>query len=254
MIIHAMMFKLQSQAAHIGDDARGYALLLAILITSAVLAGATALASIVLSEIKQTRDISNAIEARVMAESDIEQALFVLRKGGEDVLQRAPEHTGIEREVEARSPARPFVISENDFVSLPVPSDFTGNITISAWGVAADCASSSWIEVSSITWDSGFSTDRHPYSLASDTPILFPVDPDTVEIRIRALYCDITSLEIVDLPSRISITSTAEVQNARQTVEVIIPRTIPAAGLFDFVIFSECGILKGVEGNPVICP
>ena len=265
---------------------RGYALLLAVVITSAVLSAASALAGIVLSEIRQTREIANVITAQVSAESDIEEGLFILRKGGYEVLCPSPSSGGAASPftclpqsqcntptaAEAGNtaceapPLRPFAIAENDFVAFPLsPSNIPGTFRITEWtpqspSVENDACGTdgarSWIEVTSIAWNDQdpanplFETSRHPYSYASDysesrvTDI--PIPAHTVEVRIRALYCSIAGLS-ADLPARVILRATGQEGNVRQTSEVAVPRVASVSGLFDFVIFSECELNKGIN-------
>ena len=54
--------------------------MLAVLITATVLSAATALASIVVAQLRQSRDTVSSIAALSLAQSRIERALFTLRK------------------------------------------------------------------------------------------------------------------------------------------------------------------------------
>lgn len=253
-----MMFRQRLQAAFTGVS-EGYTLLLAMVITSAVITGASAVAGIVISEIRQTRDLGNSLQAQVAAERDVEQSLFVARKAGEAYLERGTFVVGdVTRQVDEAPPARPFKILENDFAVLSIPDGFSGAITIprADWQPGANCTTpeESWIEVSRITWDPSSGTlvsDNQPrvYSHAQQN-ISLDVALNTVEMRIRALYCDIDALRVFDLPSRVRVRSTARVGGVSQTVEIAVPRFAPAAGLFDFVIFSECDISKGTQFVP----
>lgn len=240
-----MMFKPPSPAASIGD--KGYALLLAVLILSTVLAGATALANIVISGIRQTREVSNSIIAYAVAESDVEQALWELRKTGNTVGHGLQD--GVIREVVDDQPKVPYRIAENDFVSLPVSPAFSGNIKIFQWEAEPNCAS--WIEISRVSLDSNnqLSPARFTHSVADTTtgPLIINIPQGTIELRIRALYCDIERLTVNNLASRVIIRSTAEVAGAKQAIEVAVPREAPASGLFDFVLFSEEDLTKDVK-------
>lgn len=253
---------------------KGYALLLSVVITSAVLSAASALAGIVLSEIRQTREIGSAILALTSAESSIEEGLFILRKGGYELLQsdrspfqympvtgcEPPEDFPTERVVWDGCSLRPFRIVENDFVAFPLtPSDTSQSMQITSWVPGADCGpidvSRSWIEVASIAWNDEnpatpplFETSRRPYSYASDRDTRIPIPPHTVEVRVRALYCSIAGLN-VDLPARVILRATRQEEGVLQTAEVAVPRAASVSGLFDFVIFSECELTKGLSGD-----
>jgi len=241
-----------------------------VVITSAVLSAASALAGIVLSEIRQTREIGKAIVAQVAAESDIELGLFILRKGGHALLNTRESPFTFTARCEDQDtsgtvalqaceapPLRPFPILENDFVAFPLPPSATASdMRITAWEPGSDCGSdgsSSWIEVASIGWNAEnpdsplFETVRHPYPYSERLEVI-PIPAHTVEVRVRALYCSIASLN-VDLPARVILSATAQEEGVRQTAEVAVPRAASVSGLFDFVIFSECELTKGLSGD-----
>lgn len=246
MITPNMMFRPRYQAEYTGG--RGYALLLAVLILSTVLAGATALANIVISGIRQTREVSNAIVAYANAESDVEQALYELRKNEQLPIADNNDADGVTREVQETQPIVPYRIAENDFVSLPVPPNFSGNIEIPQWEAEPNCAS--WLEVSFVNLD--LANDTVQDTLRQTQPLTnasLTITPPSgaLEMRLRALYCDIERLEVNGLTSRVIIQSTADVAGAKQSIEVTVPREAPAAGLFDFVLFSEEDLTKDVK-------
>jgi hypothetical protein len=56
----------------------------------------------------------------------------------------------------------------------------------------------------------------------------------------------------VDLPSRVAITATGAFGTAHQAVEFRLPRLQPLTGAFDYAIFSQCSIVKGVTAP--VCP
>lgn len=235
---------------------RGYALLLAVVITSAVLSTASALAGIIIAEIRQTRQTSGAIAAYVRAEEATERAIFLLRQSDTplDDLTGISEGTMI-----ARDNARQhFSIRENDFVALPIPQDevFT-TPRIVGWEIDSECAHASWIEVTTITWEGDeFNSRRQPYPLSAEESgninALFP-EGTPVEMRIRALYCDIRDLEIENIPGRYRIVARGKQGDVVQAIETFITRKPPASGLFDFVLFSECEVIKGGGRDPS-CP
>lgn len=80
-------------------------------------------------------------------------------------------------------------------------------------------------------------------------------------VRFRAKNCDVLNLTVVaysaddagggvvQIPSRIAVTAEGTFGAARQGMELRLPRLQPLSGVFDFVIFSQCSILKGVAGT-----
>ena len=53
------------------------------------------------------------------------------------------------------------------------------------------------------------------------------------------------------LPGRIRIDAEGSFDNVKQKLTVTLPREIPLAGIFDFVLFSECSLVKG---GAISCP
>ena len=234
-------------------DSRGYALLLAVVITSAVLSAASALAGIIIAEIRQTRETSSAIAAYMNAEQSTERAIFLLRQSDTplDDLTGIPEGTTIERYSEPQH----FSIPENDFVALPIPQDDTFTAPrIAGWEIAQECPHTGWIEVTTVTWqDDEFNSRRQPYPLdRGSSAVIDATFPEgtPVEMRIRALYCDINDLQIQNIPGRYRIVARGELGNVAQAIETFITRKPPASGFFDFVLFSECEVIKGGNRDP----
>lgn len=253
-----MVFRPQFPAESIGDKS-GYSLLLAVVITAAVISTATSMASVVRSEIRQTGALAAADRAYAQAESEAERAIFVLRRSTltfDAVRTRFTEGVAIESDLR---PQR-FQIRENDFVSLPTLSDAPAErLIISAWRPGGDCLApeESWVEITRVRWNAegGFLTDRQLRSWSADE-IQLNLDNDTVEVRIRALYCDIDEIEIQGAAVRMRIRAHSEIGNVSQSVEAILPQSATVSGLFDFVLFSECEIVKGIGGvtGQPLCP
>ncbi len=139
------------------------------------------------------------------------------------------------------------------------------------------CGGTSGLEVLTAGWDPAASGSFAPIvAFHGDSPALTflhaatrVIDNDfasgkAYRVRLRAKTCDITDLAIsayradnatggqVPIPSRISIGATGTYHASRQALELRLPRLQPLSGAFDFVIFSQCSLLKGVTGTP--CP
>lgn len=140
-----------------------------------------------------------------------------------------------------------------------------------------DCGGTSGLEVLTTGWDpaavGGFNA---LVAFHGDSPALtfLRVTPRVIDndftagkayrVRLRAKTCNISNLAVsaysaenaigpqVPMPSRIAISSTGSYNTARQAVELKLPRLQPLSGAFDFVIFSQCSLLKGVTSIP--CP
>ena len=236
--------------------------MLAVLITATVLSAATALASIVVAQLRQSRDTVSSIAALSLAQSRIERALFTLRKTNL-TLAEIQDIIAQEASVSESAGEQYFTIPENDFIALAVGADdgnLEANPVITRWSPNIACTDSSWIEISAVSWNTTESpaslrANRQLYSWGSNRDsavISFP--PGTpVEMRVRALYCDIEEFAVSGIPGRVRILAQGEIGEVAQSVETILARRAPAAGLFDFVVFSECEIVKAVGRSPT-CP
>ncbi len=144
-----------------------------------------------------------------------------------------------------------------------------------------DCGGTSGLEVLAAGWNPSAPGSFAPVvGIHGNSPALtFLRDPVRVvdneftsllayRVHLRAKNCDITDLQIsaysadnaesgagilVDIPSRVSITSNGAFGVSRQAIEAKLPRLNPLTGAFDFVVFSQCSILKNVA-VPSVCP
>jgi len=64
-------------------------------------------------------------------------------------------------------------------------------------------------------------------------------------------YADESETTRVPLKSRETITGVGEFGGVRQQVVVRIPQAAPMSGLFDYVLFSECSLVKGKNLSPI---
>ncbi len=127
----------------------------------------------------------------------------------------------------------------------------------------------SMIEVSYVAWDpaAGWSEageQKFKYS-ALASPVINNgfSGAKSYRLRIKALYCDINNVIItswgadnaappqIEIPARIVLSSAGEYGVARQAIRVTMPRKSPMSGLYDYVLFSECSLVKGAEA---VCP
>lgn len=82
-------------------------------------------------------------------------------------------------------------------------------------------------------------------------------------VRIKSLYCDASNVIVtvwgndnanapqVQIPARIVLNSTGQYVNLRQAIKMTMPRKSPMSGLYDYVLFSECSLVKGEAAT---CP
>ncbi len=128
----------------------------------------------------------------------------------------------------------------------------------------------SMIEVAYIAWNPSVgwvagSEQRFKYSVSA-SPVINNGFSSTrsYRVRIKAFYCDISNLIVtawgendaipgsqVQIPARVVLNSVGSFSNLRQAVKMTMPRKSPMSGLYDFVLFTECSLVKGEEAT---CP
>lgn len=125
------------------------------------------------------------------------------------------------------------------------------------------------IEVSYISWDpaagwSISSEQKFKYSTLV-SPVINNgfISSKSYRLRIKALYCDVSNVVVtawgsdnasppqIDIPAKIVLTSMGEYGALRQAVKMTMPRKSPMSGLYDYVLFSECSLVKGEDAE---CP
>lgn len=139
------------------------------------------------------------------------------------------------------------------------------------------CGGTSGLEVLATGWNPGAAGGFSPdVAFHGDSPALtfLHLDPHVIDndflaglayrVRLRAKNCDVSNLAItaysadnaggsqVAIPSRLAVESVGTFGTARQALELRLPRLQPLSGVFDFVIFSQCSLLKGVTGAPCL--
>lgn len=257
---------------------RGSVLLLALLVMSTIMAASTGLATIVISEIQQSRSIDNAILAYYGAESGVEESLYKIRKE-EEIIGNLIKEEELTNGVIWR-------IGENDisnmvdkvsvpelkrgqFIELDIYDPASQEPTVIRYLGLTVGEESGNAEVSWFGWQAGNlseykvipdvllrENERRIIDLASAIGLQF-----AYRVKIRSLNSDIKNLEIrayssdpmgdedaepQTMPARIQSTVRGEYRGSRQAIYFEMPRQSPLGGLFDFVLFSEQSILKGL--------
>jgi hypothetical protein len=140
-----------------------------------------------------------------------------------------------------------------------------------------DCGGTSGLEVLAAGWDPGavggfnptveFHGDSPALTFLRTTPRVIDNDFSSAKayrVRLRAKTCDISNLAVsaysadnaagslVPIPSQLDVQSIGTFSTARQALEIKLPRLQPLSGAFDFVIFSQCSLLKSVTGSPCL--
>ncbi|KPJ85498.1 hypothetical protein AMJ57_02855 [Parcubacteria bacterium SG8_24] len=253
---------------------RGAVLLLSLLVMFSVIIAAAGLSSLILRSLQQTRTIDNAMLAFYAAETAVEEALYYARESGElppshSDLQMLSNGSGWSRQVSGTELALTPVIPQDTVyeVALYDPDQETvaTDITTIEMDWTDDCGDCSvltatlvgWLPGGSLLWEPNAATYNYIGGSAS-----LPLGPSNrlYKLRLRAQRADIQMNYIkaydgggalVPLPGRIKIDAIGEYSDVRQQLSVTLPRRAPLAGIYEFVIFSECSLVKG---GPISCP
>lgn len=254
---------------------RGNVLLLALFAMSSILLGGMAVGTLVLREIRAARTADASQVAYYAAESGNERALYEIRKLGLSPHELAADAdldngASYAREI-VQEPAPIFTSIAKDAVyelvlydpAATPPSGGVAELTVD-WDAA--CGASSVIEMSAVTFTPGvgWTPSINKFRYANDGPVSFTLSnpgSDAARVRLKAERCDAVNVRIdafdaggapVAFPDRVAIVSTGEYRGTRQATQVVAPTVSTLSGLFDFVLFSECEIVKG--GAPPVCP
>lgn len=262
----------------------GSVLLLALLVMSTIMAASVGLASIVISEIRQSRSIDNAILAYYGAESGVEESLYKIRKEGkpiDDLVVEKELSNGVEWYIESDDISNMVnkisvpELKKDRFIEIDIynpDSEERTDIKYLELILLEKPLEKADFEISWFGWEGGILSD---YKTIFRNFSLFNLDEEdgfykyridlaepsgaqfAYRIKIKALYNNINFLEIkaydgidgeqVDIPARIQATVRGEYRGSRQSIDFEMPRQSPLGGLFDFVLFSEKSILKGAS-------
>ena len=246
--------------------------------TSVVITSA-GLSSLILNSLQQTRTIDNSMIAYYAAESGIEDAIYRARR-----LDTLPQSLADQplsntakwsRTVTTMEPIIYATIPENSLLEVALfdPDNETTALNIRAVKVTwsnvctgpcpvLDASLVSWQPQNPIIWNPNaahYKFTSSPAVLSVDTinqlyKLRLRAEKNTMrDVRIQAYSDDgLTQTHPPDLPGRLRIASTGEYGGTRQRVLVSVPRRTPLSSVYDFVIFSECSLVKG--GGGISCP
>jgi hypothetical protein len=132
------------------------------------------------------------------------------------------------------------------------------------------CGNCSQIELAFVDWNPGVGVDwtnnrtKYLYS-ALESPVINNAftSAKAYKVIIKALYGDINNLtftawsednaagEQKEIPAHVVLNSTGTFAVSKQAIKMTMPRRSPMSGLYDFVLFTECSLVKGEEPT---CP
>lgn len=259
----------------------GSALLLAMLVLSAVLVASSATSNLVLTEARQSFLLDRAVVAFYGAESGVERALYQARRkeyGAADLnnlsgsLPNNAEYLLIaENSEDALYPA----ISENESFQLDLydPGSFNELANpIKAVKLEWAGEAGSWLEVNWTAWSTSGNLDNPQsryLSVGSHIIQLYDATAYLYRMRLIARKADVNNLQItaysnidpdanclppdppcqVPIPGRLAIKGIGEYpsnssQASQQALLITMPVKSPLSGLYDYVLYSEEEIKK----------
>ena len=117
-----------------------------------------------------------------------------------------------------------------------------------------------WNPGAPIAWVPNSQTQT--YDFASNPAWISTGPPNKLyKLRLRAMNADLDNVSIqaydgannpVSLPGRIEIDVTGVFGQTRRSLQASMLHGAPLSGIFDFVVFSECSLVKG--NRPISCP
>lgn len=250
---------------------RGTVLLLAVLIMSAVVTTSIGLGSLIMNSLAQVRAIDNSIISFYAAESGVEEALYRARRREElpaavTVPETLSNNAAWTRSVSDKESVIYATLPQDQFLELDLydPSDETSaggiaKVTVN-WtdsvGASIRVTAIPWTPMANFVWDQNAVT--YTYTGGSAAISLDPAK--AYKLRLRAQHATLTDVRIaafdlsdvqLELPGRVKIDAQGEYGGVRQVLSVTLPRKTPLSSLYDFVIFSECSLVKG---GSISCP
>jgi hypothetical protein len=278
------VFQQREEGGKWNDHRIGSTLLLALIILGGLVATSLTVGTIVVTRLRGVKAIDDAVLASYAAESAVEDLLYKVRKGeqrtdlnGSDELTNGATWT---RTVETTTRELYFDLAENDAQQLDLfdPSGKLEKMNIQKLFLTVVTVSNpdAWLEVHWVPWlDTGAWSPVNgrilfsPMELQGQSQKTIDLDapqfggtPVAYRVRFRSLRggigrvritaaSDAEGLTPAALPSRIRATVTGTMGGARYATRVEFPTSFPLAPVFDYVLFSECDIVKGGTIN---CP
>ncbi|MBI4433700.1 hypothetical protein HY632_02925 [Candidatus Uhrbacteria bacterium] len=260
----------------------GSTLLLALLILGGLVATSVAVGAIVVTRLRTIRLMDDRMLATYAAEAGVEDLLYRVRKVS-DLSGIAAERT-LERGAQWQRTGRATV----DELFVTIPRDAVEQLDLFEPSGALDTAvgiqalrlhvqrpdPNAWMEVTWVPWLASGSWSTAvgrvlygPSELESERRVDLLAQPFggaaiAYRVRIRAIAgtlgvvrvratADRDGQQFVAFPARVQATSVGRYGPARSALRVSFPARFPLAPMFDYVVFSECDLVKGDE---VRCP
>jgi hypothetical protein len=257
---------------------RGTVLLMALIVMSSVVISSVGLGSLILSSLQQTRVIDSAIVAYYAAETGAEDALFRSRRSGalpssvSSATALTNNATWKRSVADKESVIYAGTILEDSFTEIALfnpDTQASANVAKVEVTWTDACSGCTVLGATLIGWQPGGVWD--PLNAANvaiginqyvggNAQLPVPAPDKLYRVRLVARKGAIENVQIraydagnaaVDLPGRVKVDSRGTFAGVEQKLLVTLPRQTPLSGVYDFVVFSECSIVKS---GSISCP
>lgn len=257
---------------------RGTVLLMALVVMSGVVITSMGLGSLILSSLQQTRAIDSAAVAYYAAESGVEEAIYAARRPGAALPSSVSAPVTLtnnatwKRTVTGReSVIYAGTIPQDGILEIalydpdaPTTSQNIGRVQVDWTDSCSGCSVLQaslvgWVSGGPIVWDPNATTTLYTWS--SGGASIPTADPSRLyRLRLSAKKAAMQNVQVraydggsapTTLPGRIRIDAEGSFGNVKQKLTASLPRKVPLAGIFDFVVFSECSLVKS---GAISCP
>ncbi|OGL79200.1 hypothetical protein A3E39_04830 [Candidatus Uhrbacteria bacterium RIFCSPHIGHO2_12_FULL_60_25] len=264
-------------------NARGNILPLALVIMSSILLAGIGLGIVVLDSIRRSADTDASMVAYYAADAGIERQLYDLRKKNATIPSLAALNASYGNGSSWVAQSSGFLqtlaknfstISKGDFqfVDLFDPDNvgLAGGVTRVdwSWEAGSDCGGGPpEVELGYAKWLSGGSVLPQDFTIVRGltSPQVTTLDPTKgYRLRFRPKGCAAANLKAevspgvayapMAFPGDITIGSTGAYKKTTQAISVQAPRQDILSGVFSYVIFSECQLIKDPTNPAPPCP
>lgn len=258
---------------------------MSIMMTLMILLAGIGIGTVVLEGSQRSVDTDKSISAYYMADSGVERQLYEIRKVGTPVslvtgLTSSYPNGSSWKYDGSYATATQKIISSMATTSFEVVDLFNPDaigpanidtVTIN-WQNGTGCGSNfANVEVGYAEWNLSGSIVPDQYTIQrkdnllvtgpGDQSLTISLNPNRAyRLRLNALRCSAANIQVrttlagapQGFPGDITLAAEGTYQNATQKIAVTMPKLDVLSGLFSYVVFSECTLLKGT-GSPV-CP
>ncbi|HWQ99792.1 MAG TPA: hypothetical protein VN397_03025 [Candidatus Methylomirabilis sp.] len=264
--------------------ARGNILPLALVIMASILLAGIGLGIVVLDSLRRSADIDASMTSYYAADAGVERQLYELRKKNARVTDLGAlagtftngsswtaQSSGF-----LQTNAKSFTLirrGDFQFVDLFDPDNVGAAAGVTrvdwSWGAGSDCPGGvpPEMELGYSQWLSGGAVLPTDFTIVRglSSPQTTLIDPlKAYRLRFRPKGCAATNLKVevsptgayapMPFPGDITIGSTGKYKRSTQAISVQSPRQDILSGIFSFVIFSECQLIKDPLNPAPPCP